>query len=169
MPLTTLTVSVASTVRIFTIRFTGITGIMIHIYTIRFITPHGIRLITVGDGEEAGIHLIIVWVGVILLITVTGTVHITEDIMADITEDITAATLIITTGMVPEAAGMLIRKTTGTDKDGQPVPMYSTAMRMAGEVLLLQSGHLPTRLKVPAKGLPHVLPKTAGEPVQVRV
>lgn len=159
------TVFADSTVRIFTILSIGTVGIMIHIYTIHFIIPHGIRRITVGAGEAAGILLTLVGAGVIHPITVIGTTHITEDFMVDITED----TLIITAGMVPEITGMPIRKTTVTDKEGQP-EQTCFAVATAEEGLQLQKCVHPTvQLKVPATVQPQGLQITVAGQLRVQV
>lgn len=118
-----------STVRIFTIRFTGTAGIMIHIYTIHFIIPPGIRLITAGAGVAAGIRLIPAGAGVIHLITATGISHI----MADFTEVITVDTHTIT-GMAMETTGISIQKTTVMASAGQQAPACFQAAMTDAEV-----------------------------------
>ena len=145
--LTMHTVSGAFTGLIFTIRFTGIAGIMIHIYTIHFITPRGIRLIIAGAGEAIGIHPITVGDGVIHPITAIGTGLIMPVSM----EDITADTLILT-GMDMEATGILIQKITVTGKDVQPDPVYFMVMMKEEEPLPLVYGHQPQPPKVRRKG-----------------
>lgn len=64
-----------STVRIFTIHFTGIAGIMILMFMTHIILGTHLHLPGVGDGEIAGTHLIHITAGdtVIHLTTVTGT------------------------------------------------------------------------------------------------
>jgi len=127
-----------STVRIFTIRFTGTPGTTTLIM-ILFITLPGTlqpgRIHGTGDGATAGIRLTAA--GGILLITVTGTalttagdIHTTVHGIADITQATTTAT--ITT------AGMPIQITTGTEKEEPPEQMYVTMItELAAHPLLL--------------------------------
>lgn len=115
------TASEGSTVRIFTILFTGTAGITTHSITIRFsmirfIILHGILHTTAGAGDTAGIHPITAGAGGIHPIIVTGT----GLIMA-----IMAGVIPTTRGM--EADGMQIRIITGTDKEGQPERMCFAA------------------------------------------
>lgn len=109
---------------IFTIRFTGIAGITILSFMILTVMLTGtLRTdrIGVGDGDIAGMVLIMVWGGG--LPTPIGTTLIPMDIMADIpiirviTEGIP-----ITVGMVA-AIGMQIPETAIMVREGQTIPV----------------------------------------------
>lgn len=149
-----------STVRIFTIRFTGTAGITTHFITIRFIIPHGIHPTTVGDGVTAGIHPIIAWDGAIRPITATGTVH---------TILLMAGAILITPGTDQEEDGMPIQIITVTDREGQPEQMYCAATTVAAEHPHLQFVHQQQPPEVPARVLPIKHWKMAGVQLPVQV
>ena len=150
------------TVLIFTIRFTGIAGIMILIFMIPTIILHGIirhgHMPGTGAGDTTGIHLTIVGVGVILRITVTGTGLIIL---------ITAGDILTIHGM--EAVGMPTRKITVTGRGDQPVPVYCAVTMVDAEHQLQQYVHRPVQQKVPGKGLRQVLQKLVAVQFQAQV
>lgn len=142
------TASEGSTVRIFTIRFTGTVGFTIHMFTT--LTIHGIHLHGrcrgTGDGVIAGIHLTAVGDMVIRPITAIGTDHIMDGVPLITVRGMAMA---VTMEDITIVAGMPILMTIVMAEDHQVPPMYVTETGQAG--IWPEPLHAHRPLKVYAK------------------